>query len=306
MNKYMAFLLCNLIVLTDCWAESFLKPTQFPKTINDLSFTQQVQLLKDDYDIYESEYDEDGVCITNCAYAGITIKEEEKRIQQDTEFAWRQLFADEKFPEPYVWTDKDPHITKTVTDNNQGQQNYNNQYVDYWEQHRKYINQQQQQYNQYIQNQQQNNQSIQTPLTAQIKQQCQNNTNMPCGLPLKSKYYISSGFGMRSFGYHKAIDFAVENETPVYSTADGTVTEIIDNNGCGKGVRIYHTSKLYTVYCHLSSQSVVKNQQVKRGELIGLSGNSGNSRGKNGGYHLHYQVELGPGREINPTLFTLY
>jgi murein DD-endopeptidase MepM/ murein hydrolase activator NlpD len=54
----------------------------------------------------------------------------------------------------------------------------------------------------------------------------------------------------------------------------------------GKFIRINHDNKLATLYGHLLQQNVKVGQNVKRGDLIGLVGNSGMSTG----YHLHYEV----------------
>ncbi|MBN1325205.1 MAG: M23 family metallopeptidase [Alphaproteobacteria bacterium] len=66
---------------------SFLSAQTFPKTVNDLSFTERVELLKDGYAPWESEYDNNGNCVSNCAYVGITIEKELDVLQRNTEIA---------------------------------------------------------------------------------------------------------------------------------------------------------------------------------------------------------------------------
>ena len=47
----------------------FLQPASFPKTIDDISFTDRLALKQDAYEQFESQYDADGNCISGCAYA---------------------------------------------------------------------------------------------------------------------------------------------------------------------------------------------------------------------------------------------
>ena len=77
MNKYLLFVLLNMFFIPNLCGESFLTAQQFPVTFQDLSFTQRVAVIKEGFEPYQSEFDENGVCITNCAYAGITIKQEQ-------------------------------------------------------------------------------------------------------------------------------------------------------------------------------------------------------------------------------------
>ena len=64
--------------------ESLLKATQFPKTIQDLSFKSRMELLADGYTPFEIVY-EDGVCVSGCAYPGITIQEDMDAVDEATE-----------------------------------------------------------------------------------------------------------------------------------------------------------------------------------------------------------------------------
>lgn len=85
---------------------------------------------------------------------------------------------------------------------------------------------------------------------------------------------------------HNGIDFAVDIGTPVVAAADGRVSVAgQDLTGYGLHIRVEHTFGM-TLYGHLSSLLVVSGQQVKAGEVIGLSGNSGNSTGA----HLHFEL----------------
>ena len=103
-------------------------------------------------------------------------------------------------------------------------------------------------------------------------------------------------------GYHRghyAIDIS-SGPVPVFNkpcvAADGgTVTYAGWYYGYGRYVKIRHANGLETTYAHLNSISVVKGQQVSRGQQIGRIGNSGNSSGP----HLHFEV-IKNGVRVNP------
>ena len=97
---------------------------------------------------------------------------------------------------------------------------------------------------------------------------------------------------------HNGQDFEVPYGTEVYATGDGTVVESGWDGGFGNCVVIDHGYGLQTVYGHLSSIKVPNGMNVKRGDLIGISGSTGQSTGP----HLHYQVEQS-GQHMNPVNF---
>jgi murein DD-endopeptidase MepM/ murein hydrolase activator NlpD len=98
---------------------------------------------------------------------------------------------------------------------------------------------------------------------------------------------------------HNGQDFDVPYGTQVYATGDGKVIESGWNSGgFGNWIVIDHGYGLQTVYGHLSDIKVVKNQNVKRGDIIAISGSTGLSSGP----HLHYQVEQF-GTHKNPVNF---
>ena len=74
---------------------------------------------------------------------------------------------------------------------------------------------------------------------------------------------------------------------PVYATGDGVV-EVVRNDfyGYGNQVLIDHGFGYKTRYAHLKSINVSEGMVLKRGEMVGTSGNSGRSSGP----HLHYEV----------------
>ncbi len=113
------------------------------------------------------------------------------------------------------------------------------------------------------------------------------------------------GFGPRTdpvYGtqaFHEGMDFTAEQGTPVYATAEGTIREAGYNpGGYGKKVVIDHGYGYRTLYAHLSKILVKRNQEVKRGQKIGLIGNTGKSVAP----HLHYEVHK-QNRPVNPVYY---
>ncbi|MDQ3817969.1 MAG: M23 family metallopeptidase [Acidobacteriota bacterium] len=114
--------------------------------------------------------------------------------------------------------------------------------------------------------------------------------------PLSSGYGTRHNpFGGRSYEFHKGQDIVVPIGTPVMATADGVVVSAGWHKGYGNGIYIDHGNGIMTRYGHLSRIEVTEGQQVKRGQLIGLSGSTGRSTGP----HLHYEVRI-DGEAINP------
>jgi murein DD-endopeptidase MepM/ murein hydrolase activator NlpD len=113
--------------------------------------------------------------------------------------------------------------------------------------------------------------------------------------PVSPKFRLGDGIKWRTVHpvlgtsrMHNGQDFDVPYGTDVCATGDGTVIESGWNSGgFGNYIVIDHGYGFQTVYGHLSNIKVTKGLNVKRGDLIGISGNSGLSSGP----HLHYQVE---------------
>ncbi len=96
---------------------------------------------------------------------------------------------------------------------------------------------------------------------------------------------------------HKGIDFAVPQGTPIKAVVEGNVEVVRDegNISFGKSVRIRTDDGRLTIYAHLSQPKVHVGQHVEFGDVIGNSGNTGNSTGP----HLHFQVNIN-GKPVNP------
>ncbi|MEM0996085.1 MAG: M23 family metallopeptidase [Bacteroidota bacterium] len=117
--------------------------------------------------------------------------------------------------------------------------------------------------------------------------------NLPSIMPVNGE--LISMYGMRRHpvtGRHKlheGVDFACGIGTPIYAPGDALVTSTGDiANGYGINVNLDHQNGYKTKFAHLSRAVVQIGQRVKRGELIGYSGNTGLSTGP----HLHYEVSL--------------
>ena len=115
----------------------------------------------------------------------------------------------------------------------------------------------------------------------------------------------ASGFGWRMHPIHKimkfhaGMDFTAKTGTPIHATGDGVVVYAeYGTNGYGMHVIVDHGFDYQTLYAHLSKLEVRKGQRVKRGDVVGLVGNTGLSVGP----HLHYEVHKG-GQPMDPANF---
>ena len=115
---------------------------------------------------------------------------------------------------------------------------------------------------------------------------------------------IASGFGLRMhpiykiIKMHKGMDFTAPIGTEIYATGDGIVEKVGWIGGYGRTIMINHGFGYKTRYAHCSKYNCRKGQKVKRGDLIGFVGNTGQSSGP----HLHYEVFKNK-RQINPVNF---
>ena len=96
---------------------------------------------------------------------------------------------------------------------------------------------------------------------------------------------------------HKGIDIASPYGSDVFCAAKGKVIFAGQKGGYGNCVIVEHGNGLATLYGHLSKVLVKANQEVKVGEIIAKSGNTGRSTGP----HLHYEVRKN-NMPINPKL----
>lgn len=107
--------------------------------------------------------------------------------------------------------------------------------------------------------------------------------------------YMSSGYGPRWGSVHRAVDWACSTGTSVMASSGGTVVQAGWYGSYGYCVTISHGNGIQTRYAHLSKVLVSNGEYVKQGQVIGRSGNTGNSTGP----HLHFEVIVG-GTRVNP------
>ena len=129
---------------------------------------------------------------------------------------------------------------------------------------------------------------------------------IPAIVPIeKGTQRLMSGFGMRmhpiykTMRMHEGVDFTADIGTPIYSTGDGVITRAERNRqGYGIMVEVDHGYGYTTRYAHMSELKVRRGQEVSRGEVIGLVGNTGTSTAP----HLHYEVIYND-RAVNPVYY---
>ena len=110
---------------------------------------------------------------------------------------------------------------------------------------------------------------------------------------------ISSGFGPRGNRFHWGIDLPAPKGTPIKAAADGLVIgsarSLRGYSGYGRVVIIEHAGNVRTLYANNSKNNVSAGKCVRKGQIIGTVGATGNARG----YHVHFEVRKN-GRAVNP------
>ncbi len=114
-------------------------------------------------------------------------------------------------------------------------------------------------------------------------------------------YVFTSGFGKRWGTNHNGIDLAVPTGTSVMAAKDGTVIQAGWNGGYGISVYIDHGNGIITRYGHMSETLVSVGQTVKQGDVIGLSGSTGDSTGP----HVHFEIRE-DGTPVDPVKYVNY
>jgi len=128
---------------------------------------------------------------------------------------------------------------------------------------------------------------------------------IPNGSPVEY-HGITSKFGYRRHPitgkreFHKGTDLRAKRNTPIYATADAIVewAAYHKRSGFGKLIILAHACGFRTYFGHLNKIVVKSGEFVKKGDLIGYTGNSGLSNGP----HLHYEVRFIQ-RPLNPFWF---
>lgn len=100
---------------------------------------------------------------------------------------------------------------------------------------------------------------------------------------------------LRVWKMHDGIDMSGPTGLPIYATGNGVIAKPVLRGGYGLQVLLDHQFGYKTRYAHLSKILVKEGQSVKRGDVIGLLGNTGRSSGP----HLHYEI-IHKGQHVNP------
>ena len=102
--------------------------------------------------------------------------------------------------------------------------------------------------------------------------------------------YLSSYFGeVRAKSVHKGIDIAKDLGASVNASLDGTVIKAgYNNGGYGNLIVIQHGNNMKTYYAHLNEIYVNVGDKVKKDDVIGVVGSTGNSTGP----HLHFELRI--------------
>lgn len=121
-----------------------------------------------------------------------------------------------------------------------------------------------------------------------------------CGLPRwPASGPLVSPFGIRFLGLapdlHRGVDIRLPLGTEVRAMSGGRVRFTGVQRGYGNVVWLEHPGSVLSVYAHLSKILVQPGEDVRGGDIIALSGQSGNAAGP----HLHFEVWRW-GREVDP------
>jgi len=118
--------------------------------------------------------------------------------------------------------------------------------------------------------------------------------------------WITSKFGYRKSPFtgqrefHAGLDIANKSGTELIATANGRISYAARKAYIGNMIIIDHGFGRVTKYGHLKKILVKRGQKVKRGDVIGLIGNTGRSTGP----HVHYEVRIN-GTPVNPLKYIL-
>lgn len=148
--------------------------------------------------------------------------------------------------------------------------------------------------------------TFQKQIHSEINKALKNNKELYKSIPaiLPTRGRLSSAFGMRKHPIlgirrmHTGIDITARTGTQVQVSGEGTVISTGYRGGYGLAIEVDHGFGYRTLYAHLSKVKVKVGQKVKRGDVIGLVGNTGLSTGP----HLHYEV-IHNGVKLNPMLY---
>jgi len=125
----------------------------------------------------------------------------------------------------------------------------------------------------------------------------------PFSFPLSAMQKTGFSFG-KFIGFakdktqHLGVDLRALENTSVYSVNEGRVVATLNLSNYGKTVIIDHGLDIFSMYLHLEEFKVFEGQIVKKGQIIGLSGDTGYVTAP----HLHFSMRVG-GARVDPIAF---
>jgi hypothetical protein len=116
------------------------------------------------------------------------------------------------------------------------------------------------------------------------------------------KFQLTGKFGelspVRDFKPHSGIDLAMPEGTTLRSVADGVVDRVYEGTGLiGKGLSVKFPDGTRAIYGHMNEVKAHVGDRLNAGDIVGLSGNTGNSTGP----HLHFGLKDANGSVLDPT-----
>jgi hypothetical protein len=116
------------------------------------------------------------------------------------------------------------------------------------------------------------------------------------------KFRLTGKFGelspVRNMQPHSGIDLAMPEGTTLRSVADGVVDRVYDGTGLiGKGLSVKFPDGTRAIYGHMNEVKAHVGDHLSAGDVVGLSGNTGNSTGP----HLHFGLKDADGAVLDPT-----
>lgn len=120
-------------------------------------------------------------------------------------------------------------------------------------------------------------------------------------ITIRNDAHGSGAYGAKRRGgrKHAGIDIAAPLNTPVYAAKSGIAFRGNVPTGYGKYVMIYHPDGSQTMYSHLADWRITSTQKVRRGDCIGLVGNTGNAANRNIQPHVHFEIRE-KGEPVDP------
>ncbi len=104
--------------------------------------------------------------------------------------------------------------------------------------------------------------------------------------PINDVIRITSVLGFRNHKFHPGLDIPAPRGKPIIASMEGYVSYSGYSGGYGRSIVLRHRNNFYTRYSHNTVNLVKKGDFVKKGQIIGLIGSTGNSTGN----HVHFEI----------------